>query len=116
MILAIVDISIRLQDLRTFLDAVFQVNPGMVTDAMTNLAITTFNAYRNGVPPKPKGNGSERRSPGSATRHAVDHLMQQSLWRRDASHRCGSRAGQQTPPPLLLLDCAVPASAQVLAP
>lgn len=31
------------------MDAVFQVNPAMVTDAMGNFALNTFNAYRNGV-------------------------------------------------------------------
>lgn len=46
-----VDLSF-VQDLRTFLDAVFQINPQMVTEAMSNLALNTFNAFRNGIPVK----------------------------------------------------------------
>ena len=34
------------------MDAVFQVNPGMVTDAMSNLALGTFSAFANRVPVK----------------------------------------------------------------
>ena len=41
-----------MQDLRTFMDAVFQINPGMVTDAMSNLALSTFSAFANRVPVK----------------------------------------------------------------
>ena len=66
-------------------------------------------AYRNGVPPKPKVTAAS--DAAKAAQQGMQWPMQQSLWRRDASHQCGSRADQQTPP-LLLLDCAVPASAQ----
>ena len=34
------------------MDAVFQINTAMVTDAMSGLSLNTFNACRNGVPVK----------------------------------------------------------------
>ncbi|KAI0766752.1 armadillo-type protein [Irpex lacteus] len=40
------------KDLRTFMDAVFVIDQGLVSDALSNLALGTMNAYKSGVPVK----------------------------------------------------------------
>ncbi|KAI0091175.1 ARM repeat-containing protein [Irpex rosettiformis] len=40
------------KDLRTFMDAVFVIDQGLVSDALSNLALSTMNAYKSGAPVK----------------------------------------------------------------
>ena len=41
--------STQLQDLRTFMDAAFVIEPGLVSEALSNLALSTLNACQSGV-------------------------------------------------------------------
>ncbi|EKM58374.1 uncharacterized protein PHACADRAFT_117257 [Phanerochaete carnosa HHB-10118-sp] len=38
------------KDLRTFMDAAFVIEPGLVSEALSNLALSTLNTYQSGIP------------------------------------------------------------------